>query len=368
MKNVVKAALPIMAIALFTGTLAAQSFRGTILGTARDATGAAIPGVNVTVTNTGTNISRSVVSNESGDYVFVEMNVGSYSVTGELPGFKTVVMTGLQLDVDQRLRADLTLQVGEISDKVEVTAELQLVASDRASVGTVVENRRMVELPLNKRDFLYLALLVPGAMPTYAGSNLSAQGGGIAVNGFRETMNNIMLDGIEDREMGIDQITVNLAVDAMAEMKVQSSSYSAEYGRQAGAQINMTTKSGTNDFHGTLYEFIRNGHLDAKNFFDPSFYPKPQYLRNVYGVSIGGPIKHDRTFFFANYDGTRLKQGVTRTALIPTALERLGNFSQSPGVVIRNPYTGQPFPGNIITDNLIDPVGRKIAALYPIPN
>src|SRR5205085_1041401 len=207
------------------------------------------------------------------------------------PGFKTVVVAGLQLDVDQRLRADLTLQVGDLNDKVEVTAEVQLVASDSASVGTVVENRRMVELPINKRDFLYLALLVPGAMPTFAGSNLSAQGGGISVNGFRETMNNIMLDGVENREMGIDQITVNLAVDAMAEMKVQSSSYSAEYGRQAGAQINMTTKSGANGFHGTLYEFIRNSKMDARNFFDA--YKKPQYQRNVCGASVGGPIRHD---------------------------------------------------------------------------
>src|SRR5438105_4528803 len=134
--------------------------------------GVAIPGVNVTVTNTGTNISRSVVSNESKNYIFTEMNVGAYSITGELPGFKKVVVTGVQLNMDQRLRTNLTLQVGEISDKVEITTELQLVTSDNTSVKTVVENRRMVELPLNKRDFLYLALLVPDAMPTFAGSNL----------------------------------------------------------------------------------------------------------------------------------------------------------------------------------------------------
>src|SRR5258707_340775 len=154
-------------------------------------------------------------------------------------------------------------------------------------------------------------------------------------------MNNIMLDGVEDREMGIDQITVNLAGEAMAEIKVQSSSYSAEYGRQAGAQINMTTKSGTNQIHGTLYEFVRNSRMDARNFFDT--YKKPEYQRNVFGVSVGGPIRHDRTFFFFNYDGTRLQQGVTRTELIPTALERAGNFSQSAGVVVRNPYTEVPF-------------------------
>jgi outer membrane receptor protein involved in Fe transport len=366
MRKFAHGALLFIAIALIARTGYAQSSRGTVVGTVRDASGAVLPGVSVTVTNTGTNISRSAVTNESGDYVFAELNIGTYSVSGELPGFKTAVLSRLQLDVDQRLRADLLMQVGEVSDKVDVVAEAQLVSSDSASVGTVVETRRMIELPL-KRDILTVALLTPGALPTYAGSNLSSQGGGISVNGFRETMNNIMLDGVEDREMGIDQITVNLALDAMAEMKVQSSSYSAEYGRQAGAQINMTTKSGTNSIHGTLYEFFRNSAMNAKNYFDPAFYKKPEGQRNVFGVSIGGPIQRDRTFFFFNYDGTRAQQGLSRTTIVPTPLQIAGNFSQS-SVTIKNPYTGQPFQGNIIPGNMIDAVGSRIAALFPAPN
>jgi hypothetical protein len=362
-----KVALLLLVLALSQSALFGQSSRGTIVGTVRDPSGAVLPGVAVTVKNTETNITRSMVTNESGDYVFAELNVGTYSITAELPGFKTAVEANLQLNLDQRLRADLLLQVGEVSDKVDVLADAQLVSSDSASVGTVVEPREMTELPL-KRDILNIALLTPGVLPTYSGSNLSMQGGGLSVNGFRETMNNIMIDGIEDREMGIDQITINLAVDAMAEEKVQVSSYSAQYGRQAGAQINMTTKSGTNNFHGTVYEFFRNSDLNAKNFFDPSFYKKPVAQRNTFGASVGGPILRDKAFFFFDYDGLRWQQGLSRTTLVPTPLQVSGNFSQTPGVTIKNPYTGQPFQGNIIPASMIDPVGAKIAGLYPTPN
>ena len=295
MRRVQEAARFLIIFTLLPTSVYGQSFRGTILGTVRDASGAVLPGVSVTVTNAGTNIGRTAVTNETGNYVMSELTIGTYTVSGELPGFKQSLVSGLELNVDQRLRADLTLQIGELSDKVEVTAAAALVASDSATVGTVIENRKVVELPLNKRDFLQLALLVPGAVPAFAGSNLTGQGGAISVNGMRETSNNILLDGVENKDLAINQITINPSVDSLAEMKVQSSTYSAEYGRQAGAQINMTTKSGTNEFHGTVYEFFRNGHMDARNFFDNPTQPQPQFKRNVYGVSIGGPIAHDKT-------------------------------------------------------------------------
>jgi len=188
------------------------------------------------------------------------------------------------------------------------------------------------------------------------------------VNGMREAGNNFLLDGIDNNDLAINLFSVSPSVDSIEEFKVQSSTYSAEYGKQAGAQINVTTKSGTNEIHGTLFEFIRNDNLDAKNFFDKPDAPTPEFKRNQFGGSIGGPIIRDRTFWFANYDGTRIRKGITRTALIPSMLERRGDFSQTAGLTLRDPLTGQPFMGNRIPENRIDQVGARIAAMYPVPN
>jgi len=358
----------VVALVLF-GTLGfGQSFRGTILGTVRDSSGAVLPGVMITVTNVGTNVSRTAVTNETGDFVVPELIVGQYSVTAELPGFKKEVSAGLELDVDQRLRVNLRMQVGNISETVEVTGEATLTATDSSTVGTVIDNRKVVDLPLNGRQFLQLNLLVPGAVPGTFGSQLSTQGGAISVNGMREAGNNFLLDGIDNNDLAINLFSVSPSVDSIEEFKLQSSTYSAEYGKQAGAQINVTTKSGTNAIHGTLFEFLRNDKLDAKNFFDKPDAPIPVFKRNQFGGSIGGPIVKDKTFWFANYDGTRIRKGITRTALIPTALERSGDFSQTAGLTLRDPSTGQPFSGNRIPADRIDPVGARIAAMYPIPN
>jgi len=348
--------------------LLSQSFRGTILGTVRDSSGAVLPAVAITVTNSGTNQSRTAVTNETGDWVVPELIVGEYSVTVELPGFKKEKLDKLRLQVDARLRVDVKMEVGQISETIEVTGETPLVATDTSTVGTVINNDQVVGLPLNGRGFLALNLLVPGAVPGTFGSQLSTQGGAISVNGMREAGNNFLLDGVDNNDLAINLFSVSPSVDAIQEFKVQSSTYSAEYGKQAGAQINVTTKSGTNEIHGTLWEFLRNNKLDAKNFFDPGDQPIPKFIRNQFGGSVGGPILKDRTFWFANYDGTRIRKAITRTAFIPTLLERQGNFSQTPGVTIRDPRTGLPFPNNIIPTGQIDPVGARVSAFYPNPN
>jgi hypothetical protein len=360
--------LYVVVLAFFSAAALGQSFRGTILGTVRDASGAVLPGVTITVTDQGTNVRRTAVTNETGDFVMPELAVATYSLTAELPGFKKEVLSGLDLSVDQRLRANVRMEIGNIAETVEVRAETPLIASDSATVGTVIDNRKVVELPLNGRQFLQLNLLVPGAVPGTFGSQLSTQGGAISVNGMREAGNNFLLDGVDNNDLAINLFSVSPSVDSIQEFKLQSSTYSAEYGKQAGAQINVTTKSGTNSIHGTLFEFIRNDNLDAKNFFDKPSAPTPEFKRNQFGGSIGGPIAKDKTFWFANYDGTRIRKGITRTALIPTLLERAGDFSQTPGLTLRDPLTGQPFAGNRIPPNRIDPVGAKIAGMYPNPN
>lgn len=362
------ALLAVLMLGLVPAAAWAQSFRGTILGTVRDATGAVLPGVTITVTNVATNISRTSVTESGGNYVVPELGVGTYTVTAELQGFKKEIVAGLQLQVDQRLRADVRMTVGQISETIEVTGETPLVATDSSTVGTVIDNLKVVELPLNGRQFLQLNLLVPGAAPGVFGSQLSTQGGSISVNGMREAGNNFLLDGIDNNDLAINLFSISPSVDAIEEFKVQSATYSAEYGKQAGAQINVTTKSGTNELHGTVFEFFRDDALDARNFFDDPSQRKPPFRRNQFGGSAGGPLIRNQTFWFANYDGTRISKAITNAARIPSLGERTGDFSQSPGVTIRDPLTGQAFPGNQIPPDRINEVGRAVAALYPTPN
>lgn len=360
---------------LMASVALAQSFRGTIVGNVRDSSGAVLPGVGVTVTNTGTGAARTAVSSETGDYAVALLPPGTYSVTVALPGFKTEVRSGITLQVDQVARVDVTLQIGEISEKVEVIGDAPLINTESSTVGTVIENQKVVELPLNGRQFYQLNLLVPGATTSVQGSQNSTQGGAFVVNGAREQDNNFLIDGIDNNDLVINIFVVPLSVDAIQEFKLQSSSYTAEFGRSGGAQINVTTKSGTNDFHGTLFEFVRNDMFDARNFFAIGQAKKPKYRRNQFGASFGGPIRKNKTFFFVNTDNTKLRQGVTQTAHVPSLLERQGDFSAS-GTPIYDPqtYVGatntrQPFPGNRVPADRINPVSRNIMQTYlPLPN
>lgn len=353
----------------------AQSFRGTIVGSVKDSTGAVLPGVEITVTNTGTGAQRTAVSGESGDYSVPLLPPGSYSVSAALSGFKTDVRSGITLNVDQVARIDMTLQVGEISERVEVVGDAPLINTESSTVGTVIENSKVVELPLNGRQFLQLNLLVPGASTPVQGSQNSTQGGSFVVNGAREQDNNFLIDGIDNNDLAINIHTVSLSIDAIQEFKVQASTYTAEFGRSGGGQINVTTKSGTNDFNGTVFEFVRNDMFDARNFFASGTAKKPKFRQNQFGGSVGGPIVRNKTFFFFNVDVTKVRQAVTQTAHVPSLLERNGDFTAS-GTTVFDPSTydaatntRQPFPGNQIPANRINPVSRNILNLFmPLPN
>ncbi|HEV2765204.1 MAG TPA: TonB-dependent receptor, partial [Pyrinomonadaceae bacterium] len=293
------------------------------------------------------------------------------------------------LRVNQELRVDVQLVVSE-ADPVEIDVPEEELKKDTASLGAVVENRFVEGLPLDGRNFYELNLLVPGAVPPAPGSAGSVRGDfAFSVNGAREDSNNFLLDGVYNVDPKLNTFGVRPPVDAIREFETATSTYDASFGRNAGAQVNVVTKSGSNDFHGSLYHFHRNAALDARNFFAPSDEPAPKYIRNQFGFSLGGPLRANRTFFFADYEGTRSREGITRVANVPTLRERAGDFSQTRDifgqpVFVRDPFrvdpvTFQPlpcnaanqagcFPGNVIPLERQSATGRRIAALYPAPN
>lgn len=313
---------------------------GTIVGTVNDPSGAVVNEAHITVRNQETNASREVVSNADGDYNVALLVPGVYQVIAEKPGFRRSVYKGVTLDVDQTVRADFVLQVGGINEEITVTDAVPLVQTDTSTLGQVIDQREVHGLPLNERNFLNFALLVPGGQMPTEGSQNSTQGGAINVNGAREQSNNFLLDGVDNNDQYINQYALLPSVDAIQEFKVQSGNYSAEYGRGGGAQVNVVVKSGTNQLHGGLFEYFRNRNLDAKNFFDlPSCGPGsitgtcadiPRFDRNQFGGSFDGPLRRDKTFFFVSYEGLRLRQASTREATVPSQMQRMGVLAAVP--------------------------------------
>jgi hypothetical protein len=343
---------------LFSSSSYAQTVTGTILGTIRDPSGAVLPRVNIVVTNVETNITSSFVTDDTGGYVVPLLKPGTYRVKASHPGFKTTVHDGVILTVEQKARVDITLDVGQVTESVEVTANAPLISTDSASVGQVIDHKRVIELPLNGRNFIQLTYLAPGAVRGIGtNADFFGMGGSVSVNGSRVQNNNYLLDGTDNNNILFGGFGVNLSVEAIQEFKVQNSTYSAEFGRAGGAQINMSTRSGSNEYRGTLFEFLRNDKVDARNFFAVGNTP---LKRNQFGGVFGGPltIPHlykgkNRSFFFVNYEGLRLRQGVTLTAVAPTAAQRRGDFSNSPAIF--DPDSGQPFPNNVIPASRIEP-------------
>ncbi len=345
----------------------AQTHRASLRGTVYDPNHAAIPGAKVSVTRVATGDVRTTTTDDKGEYGISSLPSGVYRVEVEMASFRRHDQR-IEILVNQDQRLDVTLGVSGPESAIDSTDEAQL-KKDSPSLGTVIENRQVTGLPLDGRNFYELSLLVPGAVPPAQGSAGSVRGDfAFSVNGAREDANNFLLDGVYNVDPKLNTFGVRPSVDAIREFEMLTSTYDASFGRNPGAQVNVILKSGSNDFHGSLFEFHRNAALDARNFFAPASEPKPKYIRNQFGGAIGGPIKHDRTFFFADYEGTRSREGITRVTNVPTALERAGNFSQSVFGVPTNPFTGLPFDNGIIPDFFINPVGRAIAALYPLPN
>ncbi len=300
----------LLVVFLFHVSSHGQVTTGTLLGTVQDPSGAAIHGAKVTATNLQTGLTRSALSSEDGGYAINLLPVGDYSIRVESAGFKSEERSPVTLQINSRARVDFTLQVGNVSEKVEVTGSQPVLDTDTAETGQVIESTRVEQLPLNGRQFVQLTLLTPGVVPEVKGtlsSPLALSGLSVNANGARYESNAYLLDGVSIRDEIYTRLTVSPSVDAIEEFKVHTSNYSAEFGGHGGAQINISTKSGTNNFHGVAYEFLRNDVLDARNFFDPT---RPPFRQNQFGGSVGGPIRKNKTFFFGNYEGSRIFKGI----------------------------------------------------------
>ncbi len=258
------------------------------------------------------------------------------------------------------------LKPGGPADEITVTVDQDLVKPYAMEVGAVIDNRQIVNFPLDGRNFLQLSLLLPGTAPAAQGSPGSVRGEfTVNVNGAREDSNNFILDGVFNNDPKLNTFAINPPVDAIREFEILTSTYEASFGRSGGAQVNVALKSGTNGFHGTAYEFFRNAALDARNFFAQSEDAAPRYQRNQFGFSLGGPVRKDRTFFFTDYEGRRVREGITQVTNVPTELERAGDFSQSSFHSSSNPFTQRPFENNQIPEPWINPIGRRHCRALP---
>ncbi len=342
----------------------AQSFTGSINGSIDDQTGAVLPGVSITITNVDTNAVREILTNETGNYTVTALPPGNYRVEAQFPGFATQIRTGVVLQVNQNARLDFEMAVGDVAQTIDVIGTAPLVETDTASLGQVIDRDKIDDLPLNGRSFLGLNFLAPGVSPLSQGENTASRGGNAHINGGRLWGNNFILDGVDNNDLANGEIRLLPSIDALAEFKVQTSTFAAEFGRATGGVVNLTTKSGTNQFHGTLFAFHRNDNLDARNFFAPT---KPEFKRNDFGGTIGGPIVEDHTFFFFNYEGSRQRQSKSRAGTLPTRAMKSGDFSAL-SKTITDPTTGLPFPGNIIPSSRFSPQAVKFLPFFIDPD
>jgi hypothetical protein len=331
----------VLALAVFlTAPLAgAQSTGGRIRGTVMDPSGGAVPAATVTLINEATHATREVQSGENGDYIFIEVPVGSYEIDLTLQGFKKYVRKGIKLDLNQVVTVDIGLQLGGSTEVVEVTGAPPIVDTSSTQLGAVVNERSSTQLPLNQRDVYQLLQLQPGVQSqlgndTFYGSD---KPGVVTVNGGRGRANNYTVNGGDGNDLFANLPAVEPSPDSIEEFRVISNAFDAEYGRNSGAVVNVVTKSGTNNVHGGFYEFLRNDILNTHPFsFSPA--PKPAFKQNQFGGTIGGPIKKDKTFFFASYEGRRIVQGiVSQPVTVPTGAQVSGDFSGGGGAT---PFQG----------------------------
>ncbi|MCI0660035.1 MAG: TonB-dependent receptor [Acidobacteria bacterium] len=405
----------VIAIIIASTPATAQVDTGTILGTVKDASGAVVPRVKVVLTNKGTGVAQTAETDENGRYIFTPLKIGIYQVEVEAGGFKKALRSRIELNIQEQAVVDFGLETGDISQTVEVTAEAPLLQTTESSVGQAVSGQTINNLPLNGRDWTYLARLSAGVNIPQQGARAAGQ---FAANGTRPAQNNDLIDGIDNNTSNVDFLNgtayvIKPPVDAIGEFKIQTNAFSAEFGRAGGAVLNATMKSGTNEFHGTLWEFLRNDKLDANNYGN-NFrgIPNAKYQQNQFGGSLGGPIWRNKTFFFGDFEGTRIRQGRLVTASVPTAAQRASGYTNFSDLITRqgntvrgtdplgrtilqgtifdpattrqvttgvvDPVTGiiaqrtgfvrDPFPGNIIPVGRLNPNAVKLINLYPAEN
>ncbi|HEX3103414.1 MAG TPA: TonB-dependent receptor, partial [Terriglobales bacterium] len=410
-----KAVLAMLVTALLLTTVAqAQVDTGSITGTITDPSGAVVNGAKVTLTNVGTGIALSTTTGGDGVFKFSPVRIGTYKVDASFQGFKTVSQSDVRVDVGSNVLLNFTMTAGSTSETVEVTAAAPVLQTQDASVGQVIDQRSVNDLPLNGRNFTFLAQLVQGVNSPQSDTRGNASTGAFSANGFRPAQNNYMLDGVDNNSDTVDflngtNFVVLPPVDAIQEFKVQTTDFSAEYGRSGAAVLNATIKSGTNQFHGDVWEFFRNDKLDAADYFEHTQNAAGQWQtqkgelrQNQYGFTIGGPVAiphvfdgHNKVFFFGDYEGLRRRQGTVQTGSVPTVAERNSGFTDFSDLItgqsgtstdalgrtfpkgtIFDPATTRPggsgfvrdpFPGNIIPVGRLDQNAVALLKLYPLP-
>src|SRR3954451_6011169 len=332
---------------LFLTVVAAlgQVDTGTITGTISDSQGARVGSATITFLDVASGITIRTQAESSGEYASPPLRPGDYRVTAEAQGFKTESRAGLTLRVQDRLRVDFTMSPGAVSENIEVNSELPQIQSETSSLGQVIMSRQITELPLNGRDYTQLATLSTGVVRTSSGTNGNSGGsstGGqnsFVANGTRGTLNNFLLDGIDNNSNDNGGLVLRTNVDAIQEFKIQTNSYSAEFGRSGGAVVNAITKSGTNNFHGGIFEFFRNSALDARDYFEDPATKKASFKQNQFGGTIGGAIIKDKLFWFGDYQGTQIRTPQNFISSVPTLAQRQGDFSGPGNSTIFDPAT-----------------------------
>ena len=364
----------------------AQSREGVVYGFVKDSTGAVVPRASLTLTEASTGVARSAASGESGSYTFNALATGKYTITAKAPGFALSTINNLVLELEERREVNFTLTTESQAAVTTVSASALELERDSSTLGQTIHEQQVAQLPLNGRNFVQLATLAPG-VTTGNGAFFSNRGASevairgtvsLSAQGMRENSNDWLLDGIDNNELSSGAISIQPSIDSIQEFKVLTYNYSAQYGSRGGTTIIVNTKSGTNDLHGSAFEFFRNDHLDARNFFDGA--TKGKYNQNQTGGGVGGPIKKNKTFFWGDYQRTWIRQGLTILSTVPSINTRNGIFTDSfpgsPAKLIYDPATTQKvngvnvrtaFPNNIIPPSRLDPVAVKLLNVFPAP-
>lgn len=360
-----KTCLAVSALLLLSVGLRAQNTTGTIAGVVHDPSQAVIAGARVVITNEQTGLTRSAETNAQGEYRVTFLPVGVYSVRAQKEGFKSQVQTGVTLEILQVRSVDFSLELGAVAETVTVETRAPLLETESSQAGEVIRNEQVNRLPLNVRQFMQLAFLAPMAIPAandFRSTEVNRDTAVPASAGQRPEQNNYQIDGIDNKENGRNSFAINTPVDSVGEFKVQTGLAPAEFGRGGGTIINVVTKSGTNDYHGTAYEFLRNDKFDARPFFSNR---KNPLKRNQFGAALGGPVFRNKLFFFGNYEGYReAATGNPSVGQVFNANERNGIF----GTGLIDPLNKQPFPNNTIPASRISPISQNILNLIPLPN
>jgi len=371
-------------LVLLCGTsLSAQIVSGTLVGSVTDTTGAAAPNALITATNERTGVARSTTSDDSGAFTLPQLPPGDYRLTATLEGFKRHEVTSIVLLVNQTARVDVRLELGAINQEVQVSARAAIVESETSSLGQVIDRERILELPLNGRNFMQLATISSGVAPAYNARSATITNQtlrsdlAVHISGGRGDSNSFLIDGVETRSSWFNSPMVLLSVDAVQEFKIDKNMFAAEYGQGSGV-VSLVSKSGGNDFHGSAFEFLRNDRLDAANFFDNYFgNKKAPFRQNQYGVTAGGAIARNKTFFFGNWEALRSRRSTTQTALVVTPAQLSGDLAGLPStrrdpatnaLAIFDPVSGAPFPGARIPASRISTISRNFSKFTPQPN